>query len=212
MLIRVSITNFRSFDKETEFNMLVSSDQRTHKDHIYEIGGIELLKTAAIYGANGAGKSNLVKAIAVLQFIVSEGGKTALNSLEAFQLDSDAAQPTTIEIEYITNNVPYLFGISVLDGVILEEWLYQSGLGHKPDALLFHRTQLSDSLELRFADQYVLSEEGKFRLKFYQDELVKNDTLVLKLLAELRDGFLEVKQAFNWFQKELFILLVLGEI
>ena len=86
MLIRVSITNFKSFYEETEFNMLASSDQRSHKEHVYAQHGVDLLKTAAIYGANGAGKSNLVKAIAILQKVVLEGGKSALRELTGFKL------------------------------------------------------------------------------------------------------------------------------
>ncbi len=34
---------------------------RSKKEHVYEDGKVKLLKFAAVYGANAAGKSNLVK-------------------------------------------------------------------------------------------------------------------------------------------------------
>ncbi len=70
MLIRLIVTNYLSFGEETEFNMLTGSVRRK-KEHIYRYGKIELLKTAAVYGANGAGKSNLVKAISLLKASVT---------------------------------------------------------------------------------------------------------------------------------------------
>jgi len=62
MLIRFVVSNYLSFRKETEFNML-TGNFRIHKKHVYKREEIDLLKSAAIYGANGAGKSNFVKSI-----------------------------------------------------------------------------------------------------------------------------------------------------
>ena len=73
MLIRFIVSNFLSFGEEREFNMLASS-LKTHKHHVYNAGKVDVLKAAAIYGANGAGKSNLIKAIEYLQDIVVQGG------------------------------------------------------------------------------------------------------------------------------------------
>jgi uncharacterized protein len=206
MLIRVSVTNFRSFNEETEFNMLSASDQRSHKDHVYTQNGVELLKMAALYGANGAGKSNLIKAVAALQRIVLDSGKLSLRSIDDFKLGENQSKPTTLEVEYITGHLPYLFGITVQGGQIIEEWLYQSSLGQREDTLLFHRTQKEAGLDLKLANQYIENEEGKFRLKFYRDEFLKPDVSLFKLLAESKEGFADLKQAYGWFQSELFIL------
>ena len=64
MLIRIVVTNFRSYGQETEFNMLPSSNVRRKEWHIHSQGlGAKVLRTAVIYGANGAGKSCLIKAL-----------------------------------------------------------------------------------------------------------------------------------------------------
>ena len=68
MLIRVVVTNFRSYGRETEFNMLPSQNVRRFDWHVHnQSKGAHVLRTAVIYGANGAGKSCLIKALGRLQ-------------------------------------------------------------------------------------------------------------------------------------------------
>ena len=69
--------------------MLASADQKHHKDHIYQKKSLDLLKTAALYGANGAGKSNLIKAIDLLKRIVTAGGKESLLQIKKYKLESE---------------------------------------------------------------------------------------------------------------------------
>ena len=74
MLIRVVAENFRSYGQETEFNMLPSSNVRRFDWHVHSRKkGADVLRTAVIYGANGAGKSGLIKAIGRLQDMVENG-------------------------------------------------------------------------------------------------------------------------------------------
>ena len=72
MLIRFNVKNFLSFDSEDrathdtssqEFSM-IPGKVRSKEDHILKTDKQNLLKFAAIYGANAAGKSNLIKAMA----------------------------------------------------------------------------------------------------------------------------------------------------
>lgn len=186
--------------------MLASSGQTTHKEHVYEQHGVELVKGAAIYGANGAGKSNFVKALAALKTMVLEGGRGTLNELRGFKLARNEDKPTSIEIEFIAEGVPFLYGISCYQGLVKEEWLYISSLGKGRDRLLFHRKMEEGSLLLSFADQYTNTDEGRFRLKFYQDELLKEDELLFSELSSLKEGYKEIKQAFNWFAGGILIL------
>jgi len=72
MLIRIVVNNIFSFGEEKEFNTIPHNRLKTLNHHKYKINGFEILKTSAIYGANGAGKSNLVKSISLLQDLVIE--------------------------------------------------------------------------------------------------------------------------------------------
>ncbi|MBL4651035.1 MAG: AAA family ATPase [Aureispira sp.] len=78
MLIRFNVTNFLSFKDETEFNMLAGSP-RSKKEHVYHQKGIDFMRAAALYGANGAGKSNLVKALSFLQDLIKGTESTQYN-------------------------------------------------------------------------------------------------------------------------------------
>ena len=69
MLIRFSVANYLSFFELTDFNM-VSGDVRTKKNHIENIHGVELLKFSLLYGANSAGKSNLIRSIETVREII----------------------------------------------------------------------------------------------------------------------------------------------
>jgi hypothetical protein len=75
MLIRFVVSNFLSFNEESEFNMIAGSF-KTHKHHVYKSGKVDVLKAAVFYGANGSGKSNLMKAIRFVQETVRDGGIT----------------------------------------------------------------------------------------------------------------------------------------
>ncbi len=74
MLIRFVASNFLSLGKECEFNML-AAPLKSHTDHVYynQTKRLKVLKGAAIYGANGAGKSNIVKAIYFLRDTILAG-------------------------------------------------------------------------------------------------------------------------------------------
>lgn len=78
MFIRCMLNNIYSFGKETEFNMIPAPRFSRLKGHKYQKQGIELLKLASLYGANGAGKSNLIRSLGFLQDIVVSGDLPAL--------------------------------------------------------------------------------------------------------------------------------------
>ena len=66
MLYRVIIDNYKSFAEETAFDLFPNPKRETFPNHVYGEGATPVLKSTAIYGANGAGKSNLIKG---MQFI-----------------------------------------------------------------------------------------------------------------------------------------------
>ncbi len=207
MLIRFIVSNFLSFKEETEFNMLAGVDQKHHKDHIYKRNSVDLLKTAALYGANGAGKSNLIKAVNLLKSIIIAGGKETLLGIKKYKLEQSYQKlPSKFEIEFIKNNIVYLFGVEVRNNEISEEWLYKSGLNKIKDKLLFHRKGKGENIEIKFSKDYSRTEKDKFNLEFVQNNLVKKEELLLKILFELKAGFEEIKTVYEWFRNNLIII------
>lgn len=207
MLIRFIVSNFLSFKEETEFNMLASADQKHHKDHIYQKQSLNLLKAAALYGANGAGKSNLIKAIDILKRIVQTGGNETLMLAKKYKLDQECLSlPTSFEVEFVKNNVIYLYGVKIQDDEILEEWLYKSGLGLTDDEIIFHRKIENKIIEIEFSKEYSRTDKDRNNLDFIRNNLVNNNTILLKILSDLKEGFKVIKAVFEWFLKNLIII------
>ena len=104
MLIRIVTTNFRSYGQETEFTMLPSSNVRRKDWHVHSQGrGANVLRTAVIYGANGAGKSCLVKALGRLQTMVATGSlpPTAFRDANKY---NGPEMPVSIQVEFGTES------------------------------------------------------------------------------------------------------------
>ena len=68
MIIEFSVGNYKSFKERVTFSMvaanLVSKDKSLNVNNTFDVDEeLKLLKTAAIYGANASGKSNLARAL-----------------------------------------------------------------------------------------------------------------------------------------------------
>jgi len=72
MLINFSVENFRSFGTEQTLNLIASGKLQDHREHRAVIAktGKTLLRAGVVYGANAAGKSNLVLAILFAQSLI----------------------------------------------------------------------------------------------------------------------------------------------
>lgn len=65
MLIEFSVKNYRSFRDETILSMEATKSS-TLKSVLIPFGGMQILPSAAIYGKNGGGKSNVIRAFGLL--------------------------------------------------------------------------------------------------------------------------------------------------
>ena len=127
MIVSFSVSNFRSFRGEQTFSMIASNRLAgTHEDHTISIPGTDekVLKTAAIYGANGAGKSNLFKALEYLKgLVLTQRKKHSGTRREAFRFNAMDLEPSSFDLQFIVANQLYRFGCKVNDQRIMEEWL-----------------------------------------------------------------------------------------
>ena len=74
MLKEFRVTNFKSIQKEQVFTMEACPKTMVseYPEHVIEVGEERLLKVTSIYGPNGGGKSNLLKALNVFAVIVKQ--------------------------------------------------------------------------------------------------------------------------------------------
>ena len=205
MLVRFVVSNFLSFRKDVEFNML-TDNQKWHPEHIYTFKNFEILKTAALYGANGAGKSNLIKAISFLKKLVTRGDWNPVIDVKPFRLDPACETlPSSFEIEFVKNSRSYIYGLSLLNHSITDEWLFESEVG-KADKKLFTRKTVDGKTKIDLSFKYIKNEQDKIRIELYQNEFLKDYTPFLKLISESKESFEEIKAAHDWFKENLVII------
>ncbi len=127
MLIEFSVKNFLSFKEKVTLSMEKGTGDE-NLDNVISKDGLDLLKTAAIYGANASGKSNLFKAFtcAILMVrnsnLISVGGKW--NFLKPFLFDETSKNnPSEFEFIFIANDVKYRYFFSADADRIYDEVL-----------------------------------------------------------------------------------------
>ncbi len=144
MLISFSVENFRSIrDLQTLSLESQESDEHLLWANTAEAGKRRLGKVAAAYGANGSGKSNLMKAIIWFRAFVLTSSKESQTgdeiSVEPFLLsDFNESQPSHFEIEFFWGEFEYRYGFTATRTAIESEWLFRKQPGVKP-ARLFTR-------------------------------------------------------------------------
>jgi len=104
MIVRLSISNFLSIDAPVEFSMLASKESQ-HLDRVAEGENMpaRVLQTAAIWGGNASGKSNLCKVLDYAQHLVVTGTRPdGPTGRIPFRLREEAAkEPSRFEFEIL---------------------------------------------------------------------------------------------------------------
>lgn len=127
MLIKFKVSNFRSFRELTEFSLQASANREHPENTMEQPFGGRVLKTAAIFGANAAGKSNLVRAITAALMIVRTSETRQVDDpipyVEPFAFSSEDSQGTSFEFDFIIGQSRFIYGFSCTKKEILEEHL-----------------------------------------------------------------------------------------
>lgn len=204
MLIRFVVSNFLSLGKECEFNML-SAPLKAHPDHIYynQTKRLKVLKGAAIYGANGAGKSNLIKAFSFLQSAVLSGGILPGMDRFKYKLDPEIFKlPTIFDIEFEWNNKFYAYYIEIQNDIIIEESLYELGF-QKEDKTLFERKYnwQTHKINVSIAGKKATESRTKLLASLLSENILDNSKVLLSNHNMLNDS--KISNAFSWFKDGL---------
>ena len=155
MLVEFSVENYRSFKEKVTFSMLASDDTSHEDANVITLpDGKRLLKSAAIYGANASGKSNLIKAMDFMSsFVYTSHQKRPDDRIqvEPFKLDATCLdKPSKFDIIFYCNNVKYAYGFSATTRDVIEEYLYSFQDGNDDEQIIFSRNSAIDP-EYEFA-------------------------------------------------------------
>ncbi|MDH3349394.1 MAG: ATP/GTP-binding protein [Desulfobulbaceae bacterium] len=205
MLIQFTIENFLSFKEENTLNMLATTD-RHHKHHLLPNKKKKpLLRTAALYGANGSGKSNLILGMAFAQNLILEGTRPDQRiSVTPFKLDKSCWQaPCRFEFIINYNDTIYTYGFVVDDKEVKEEWLF--AIYNVKEVPLFERITTSDGrIKVELGPSLVKKKAKKHQFINFIAEGTRPNSLFLHELYE--KNVAEIMPVIDWFRVVLTII------
>jgi len=149
MLLQFSVTNHRSIKDTATISMKASKDSSMKNSLISPDGKKELVPVMALYGANAAGKSNVLHALLLMKEMICGNYAKLLKGenlpQEPFAFMDTSLEPTSFEIIYFYKGIKYAYGYSFNQSGILTEYLYHWPKGR--EALVFSREK--DTFEFR---------------------------------------------------------------
>jgi len=118
-----------SFYGENIFTMKASADTKFYELNTVKTEYGRLIKSAFVFGANGSGKSNFIKAIDYMKSIIlaelSLQSKmvAGINNFIFSEIANET--PSIFEVEFIADGLVYEYGFELLNGEVNKEYLYK---------------------------------------------------------------------------------------
>ncbi|MET0108911.1 MAG: ATP-binding protein [Candidatus Thiodiazotropha sp.] len=130
MLLEFRVKNYKSIRDEAIFSLVASKDKSLQQTNTMETGirSIPFVTcSAAVYGANASGKSNLINALGYMRAVVAESAALQAEqtfNVKPFLFDPETKdEPTEFEITFVKDGIRYQYGFSMTAERIMEEWL-----------------------------------------------------------------------------------------
>lgn len=214
MLVNFRVENFLSFEELALFSM-VSGDSPKHPNHLIKYKDVSLLKFAALYGANAAGKSNLVKAIKLSQQLITKGLTDMVTYDKYCKVNKgNKEKDTSFEYEIALNDCIYAYGFSLnlFEKVIKKEWLYL--LAGDNEIEIFSREYKGNEnvVNVNYNDLKLNEEVSNIFRVYIHDFRDKFDQLFLKELSgksldlETNEHLKIFSQLYRWFSNTLEVI------
>ena len=200
MLCQFTVKNYKSIRDEVTFDMQVAAISEHEDKVIRDIDGEEFLPVSALYGPNGGGKSNVLKALQTLVGKVLRPLYASTNNadilmfrknvnIEPFKFtEENKNAPTEFEIFFRTKLAEYRYQLYVQKEKVVYESLDRVKLSTKRRSGLFERD--NNNIELK----------GDFTKLTASDEL--SETLPFLSYLGITYGKNEVvRDVLEWFDQ-----------
>ena len=146
MILELRLSNIFSFRDEMKLDLQAAKIQtqksRALEGNIFSIGGEQLLKSIAVFGANASGKSNVVKAIrACIEMIRSSHNfnEDTVFGFMPFKFDGYDKKPSSFYVRFLMEGIEYEYSFTMTRQEILTEQLYYYPNGRR--SLVFSRDE-----------------------------------------------------------------------
>ncbi len=207
MLIQFSVKNYRSIKDEAELQMITDAgkellDSNTFQPDAKGASNFGLMKSAVVYGANAAGKSNIIKALSRMRWLVQYSATKlqsgdALN-IEPFKFSVDTVnEPTEFNMDFVSEGIRYQYGFAANNERVLEEWLFAYPNGRAQT--WFMREYDKETEQYNWTkDSYLTGAKATWK------EATRDNALFLSTAMQLNSK--QLAPIYQWFTKKLRII------
>lgn len=199
MIISFSVRNFRSIKEKIILSFEPENSKNLEDYYIIEPApGVRLLKLGLIYGANGSGKTTILKALDFLRSLIIDPAEKKIDQLsfKPFLFDKNTPfENSNFELEFVHENVKYRYEIEFNQTAIISEKLYF----YSPNKALVYERGTDQNLQLS-----TVQFGGKIKINRAHKSVLEANTLwnTTVLAGFLKTNFesLELKSVVAWFK------------
>jgi AAA15 family ATPase/GTPase len=195
MLVQFKLRNYKTFRDEAKLSLVPSKYYKERsEENLFEVPkfGMQLLKSAVIYGANASGKSKLVEAMVFMKQFILQSSKDSqkgdLIPVQPFRLSTETENaPTEMELIFIYKGEMFRYGLEVTRDRVVAEWLY-------------HREKVKEvELFYREGQDFEVHRQFKVGDMLSKEKLVRENALMLSVAAQFND--VKAGKILEWLKK-----------
>lgn len=216
MIIDFSVKNFRSFREEQRISFVASNQYKDLPENLIDpklegkgFADLRLLKGLAIYGANAAGKTNVLNALSYLAHMVKhsatlldEGDSTGA---EPFLLDERMMrEPSEFILRFIVGGIRYHFVLVLDETRVLFESL--SAFPKGKEQVWYEREWQEVAREYSWKP----ARPTEYRRDQSRVSVTRDNALYLSTAVKFNDE--QLKPIYRWFRENVQILELGGKI
>jgi len=208
MLIEFQVENFRSFRDRQVFSMVASPFNEHAAENTFDSklkGFDRLLRSAAVYGPNAAGKTNLLRALQFMKSMVLSSAATATSvyPYSPFKFSRKTRQaPSEFQIAFAQDGARYEYAFTMGPERIEKERLveYAPSRVRAKGREMFVRTWDHHKKDYTWKFSSFLKGQREVWSKS-----TRQDSLFLSTAIQLNSA--QLRPVFDWFQKRLVVVV-----
>ena len=204
MLIEFQVKNYRSLRDNQTLSMVAGGFPEHEETNTAPTGlpGFgRLLRTSVVYGANAAGKTNLLRALQLVQsFVLNSASAPAATALpyDPFKLaQASRTSPSEFRVSFVASETRYEFGFAIDGERVLEEWLVEYVHAHGRTLYERRYNPKANKYDWKFSSFL----QGR---KSLWSDATRANALFLSTAVQLNSK--RLLPAFEWFQKKLVVI------
>lgn len=204
MLIEFSVANYRSLKNNQTFTLMRNAAKEMIDTNTFTVNlanNFDLLRSAAIYGPNASGKSNLLRALSTMKKLITHSAKTQIGDqipVEPYKLSLTASsEPTEFEATIINDGVRYQYGFSATTEKVYDEWLFAFPKGKAQNWFSRVWNEKLQDYDWNYSN-YFLGEKQVWQ------KSTRNNALFLSTAIQLNNK--QLRPVYEWFEKKLSML------